>query len=171
MATWSARSKASSSAAAPLDIALRFLANRPRSEREVRQRLRRAAVAEPDIERVLTQLRHHGLLDDAAFARYWVDQRQTFRPRGARRLEAELRQHGVQPELASSAARTVEGAECAEEAAYRAASKRAQQLRARAADERTFTTTLSQFLVRRGFEWDTIAPVVSRLWRETSQSQ
>jgi regulatory protein len=149
-------------------VALRYLASRPRSEREVRGRLQRAGVAEPEIERVLAELRGHGLVDDAAFARYWVDQRQTFRPRGARLLEAELRQHGLAAELASTAAGHLESS--AEEDAYRAARKRAQQLRAATDDERTFTTKLSQFLLRRGFAWDTIAPTVSRLWREAARS-
>ncbi|MBV9173284.1 MAG: RecX family transcriptional regulator [Chloroflexi bacterium] len=162
MTSWRARS---STAAAPLDVALRYLATRPRTEREVRLRLRRAAVEEADVERVLAQLRVHGLLDDAAFARYWVEQRQTFRPRGARLLQAELRQHGISSELASNAAGSVE--DSVQEDAYRAAQKRARQLGS--TDERTFTTRLSQFLARRGFEWDTIAPTVSRLWAETAQ--
>jgi SOS response regulatory protein OraA/RecX len=33
-------------------------------------------------------------------------------------------------------------------------------------DERTFKTKLSQHLARRGFDWDTIAPVVERLYQE-----
>ena len=46
--------------------------------------------------------------------------------------------------------------------AYRAAHKRARQLSA--LDERAFKTRLAQFLARRGFDWDTIAPIVDRLW-------
>jgi regulatory protein len=153
----------------PVDVALRFLAQRPRSEREVRQRLRRAGVDESATEAVLSQLKQHGLVDDRRFAQYWVEQRQTFRPRGARLLRVELHQHGVSSGEAEAAASRAE--DSAEEDAYRAASRRARQLGGDAAiDERTFKTRIGQFLARRGFGWETVSPVVERLWREASRS-
>jgi regulatory protein len=136
---------------AAIDVALRYLAQRPRSEQEVRQRLRRAGVAEDAATGVLAQLREHGLVDDAAFAQYWLEQRQTFRPRGARLVRAELRQHGISTE----------------EDAYRAAQKRAAHLPT--ADERAFKQRLSQFLARRGFDWQVVSTVVERLWGEVNQ--
>jgi regulatory protein len=51
-----------------IDVALRYLAQRPRSEQEVRRRLQRAGVADDAVDGVLVQLRQHGLVDDAAFA-------------------------------------------------------------------------------------------------------
>src|SRR6266567_1265250 len=117
-----------------LDTAVRFLAQRPRSEYEVRQRLRRAGVDEALVDGVLGQLRQHQLLDDAVFAQYWVEQRQTFRPRGARLLRAELAHLGVERSAAQSA--TAEVAPAAEEDAYRAAAKRARTLPR--GDERVF---------------------------------
>jgi regulatory protein len=113
-------------------------------------------------EATVRQLRQYQLLDDAAFAQYWVDQRKTFRPRGARLLRAELRQHGVERTLAEVAAASAD--DSAEVDAYRAAAKRARQLAE--ADERSFRSRLGQFLARRGFDWDTIAGVVERLWQE-----
>jgi regulatory protein len=151
-------------AVSALDVALRFLGARPRSEAEVRRRLARAGHAPEAIEPVLAQLRKRGLLDDAAFADYWLAQRHQFRPRGQRLLQAELRQHGVAAELASSAAATA--SDSAAEDAYRAALKRARQLSAAYADERTFRARLGQHLARRGFDWDTITATVERLQRE-----
>jgi regulatory protein len=141
-----------------MDTALRFLAQRPRSEHEVRQRLRRAGIAAEEIELTLAQLQRQGLLDDRAFAAYWVEQRRTFRPRGARLLQAELRAHGVGAELAAGTVIS------SDDDAYRAAVKKARLLAT--LDERTFHTRLGQFLARRGFDWETIAPTVDRLWRE-----
>ena len=143
-------------------MALRYLAQRPRSEQEVRRRLRQSGADEAAVDGVLAQLREHGLVDDAAFAQYWLEQRQTFRPRGARLVRAELRQHGIAAADADAAAETTEVS--AAEDAYRAAQRRARQLAS--TDERAFKTRLAQFLARRGFAWDTIAPVVDRLWRE-----
>jgi regulatory protein len=147
-----------------LDVAQRFLAVRPRSEQEVRRRLQRAGFAEDQIAAALDRLRGARLVDDAAFASYWLEQRQVHRPRGARLLRAELRQHGIAAELAAQAALS-RGAS-ADDDAYRAAARRATQLAS--LDEQTFTTRLSQFLARRGFDWDVITPTVARLWQEVA---
>jgi regulatory protein len=151
---------------APIDVALRFLAQRPRSEQEVRRRLQRAGTDESAVETVLEQLRQHALVDDAAFAEYWVEQRQTFRPRGARLLRAELRQHGIDASAAEAAAETTEAS--AADDAFRAAHTRARQLVS--ADERVFKSRLAQFLGRRGFDWETISVAVNRLWEERLSS-
>src|SRR5215212_4451817 len=62
--------------------ALRFLEARPRSIAEVRARL-------AELE----------LLDDAAFARYWVENRQAYRPRGVGALRDELRRKGIDADV------------------------------------------------------------------------
>jgi regulatory protein len=149
---------------APIDTAVRFLARRPRSEYEVRLRLRRAGVDEAAIEATLSQLRQHRLLDDAAFAEYWVEQRRTFRPRGARLLRAELSRLGVGAAVAGEATEVM--ASSAEEDAYRAAARRAAQLRQ--LPPAVFRARLGAFLTRRGFDWDTVTRVVERLAAELS---
>ena len=147
--------------ASALDTAVRFLARRPRSEYEVRRRLARGSCFAPEIiDSVIAQLRRQGLLDDHAFAAYWAEQRQTFRPRGARLVRAELARLGVARTHADAA--TADLAE--EDDAYRAATRYA--LRLRAADEATFRRRLSQWLARRGFDWETISTVVNRLSSE-----
>jgi regulatory protein len=147
-------------------VALRFLAVRPRSEREVGRRLLRAGFDEATVEATLDQLREQRLLDDAEFARYWVDQRQTFRPRGAHVVRGELRRLGV---AAGDVHAAVEGlGAAAQDDACRAAARRAAQLSA--LDERTFTTKLTQHLARRGFDWETIAAAVRRLSHDRSES-
>jgi len=126
--------------------------------------LKRAGVDEAVTESVLDQLRRHQLVDDRAFAEYWVEQRQTFRPRGKRLLTAELARLGIGRESAQAATAVVE--DSAEEDAYRAARKRARQLRN--LDESLFRARMAQWLARRGFDWDTITRVVARIWSETS---
>jgi regulatory protein len=126
--------------------------------------LLRAGFGASEIAAVLDRLRQQRLVDDAAFAQYWLEQRQQFRPRGARLLQAELRQHGVDAELASAtASRALENAA---DDAYRTGRKRAMQLAAAAVDERTFRNRLAQLLARRGFDWDTISATIDRLAAE-----
>ena len=78
-----------------LAAAARFLEVRPRSVAEVRRRLRSAGYAAALVEGAVERLVELGFLDDAAFARAWVESRDRARPRGERALRVELRQKGV----------------------------------------------------------------------------
>ncbi|HZO28265.1 MAG TPA: RecX family transcriptional regulator [Chloroflexota bacterium] len=145
------------------DAALRFLGSRPRSEREIRDRLARHEFDVTVVDVVIERLRHMRLVDDADFAAYWVEQRATHRPRGARLLRQELRQKGVSQDVLAEALPTEDD----EDGAYRTAQRKATSLRA--LDERTFKQRLGGFLQRRGYGYETIKPVVNRLWHETSR--
>ena len=78
-----------------MEIAVRFLGARPRTRWELERRLRRAGAEDPVVEATLERLAEIGYVDDAAFARWWGEQRDRHAPRGRRMIEAELRQHGV----------------------------------------------------------------------------
>ena len=140
--------------------ALGFLTYRPRSRAELDLYLKRKAVPPESREVVLDRLSQAGLLDDRAFATYWVENRETFRPRGVRALRAELRGKGVQDADARKAAEAIDETE----SAYRAALSRAQRLCR--LDNTTFRRRLGGFLQRRGFGYDVVKGTVDRLWRE-----
>jgi regulatory protein len=80
------------------DVAVRYLAPRPRSVGEIRRQLRAKRFDDEAIDRAIDQLRAQGHIDDEAFARYWLEQRARFRPKGERALVAELLQKGVSRE-------------------------------------------------------------------------
>jgi len=82
-------------AASAMEIAVRFLGTRPRTRWELDRRLRGAGVGESILQTTLDRLATLGHVDDAAFARWWGEQRDRHAPRGQRMIEAELRQHGV----------------------------------------------------------------------------
>jgi regulatory protein len=81
------------------EIAAHFLGTRPRTRWELERRLRRAGADEAVIGTTLERLAELGYLDDAAFARWWGEQRDRHAPRGRRMIEAELRQRGVPREV------------------------------------------------------------------------
>lgn len=143
-----------------LDAAVRYLAYRPRSEREVRTRLRRGNFAPEHVDRVLETLRRFGYVDDAGFARYWKETRDQFSPRGSRLVAMELRQKGVEREVIEG----VVDEEHDEENAYAAASKKAKQLRSLPYPD--FRRRLGSYLARRGFDYDIVDDIVKRLWQE-----
>jgi regulatory protein len=75
--------------------AVRFLAARPRTQSEIERRLRRAGTSETVVSATVARLAELGYVDDAAFARWWGEQRDRHAPRGQRLIEAELRRSGV----------------------------------------------------------------------------
>jgi regulatory protein len=82
-----------------LTKALNLLSYRPRSEREIRTRLEKLSDDKQLIEKVIGLCRQDKLLDDLEFAKWWVRQRLTFRPRGNRALTAELMQKGIDRQI------------------------------------------------------------------------
>jgi regulatory protein len=143
-----------------LDAAVAMLARRPRSEREVRQRLRRRKFEPELVEQTMTWLRAANLLDDAEYARAFTESRDRQSPRGSRLIARELRANGVDASIADAAASAVSD----EDAAYRLASRRLRSLAA--LDREAFRNRLGGYLQRRGFGWDTCRATVERCWRE-----
>ncbi len=99
--------------------ALSLLEVRPRSRRELEQRLRRAGFDPETVEEALGRLERVELVDDGAFARFWVEQRLTFRPRSRRALQYELRRQGVSGDAVEQALEQVDDAVTAEDLARR----------------------------------------------------
>ncbi len=141
--------------------ALRLLNYRPRTEKEVEQKLKDKGCSPELISATLERLRQSSLLNDEQFAQGWVESRAVFHPRSQRVMRMELRQKGVAEDVID---RTLDGAADEDSLAYQAAQRRAQRLAG--TDWPDFRNKLIQFLARRGFSYATISPVVRRLWDE-----
>ncbi len=142
--------------------ALHFLSYRPRSSAEVHKNLIKRGVPETLARETVERLQRSGLVNDEAFARAWVENRNTFRPRSRSVLKMELRQKGLSDETVQS----VLSEQVDEEAlALEAARKYARRLAG--LDWPDFRKKLGGFLARRGFSYTTLAPVVSEVWQES----
>lgn len=136
-----------------LEACLRFLEARSRSSAEVRRRLLlhgyRADLVEGAIER-LTEL---GMLDDAAFAKAWVESRDRARPRGERALRQELAKKGIDRSITDEtlADREVDRPNADAEAARRLLRRHASAL-ARVPDPRARRQRAYALLARSGFD-------------------
>lgn len=143
-----------------IEAALRLLAAGPRSERELRERLARRRGFGPEaVDHAMRRMREMGYLDDAAFARTYVEARQAS-PRSRRALAFELTRKGVDRELAAAA---LEGHSDAD-AAYAAAQRRLRSLVG--LDRQTFERRLGNFLAGRGFGYGVARATIERCWRE-----
>ncbi len=85
------------------EIAFRYLSYRPRTVKEVTDKLKGKGMPAETIAAVIEDLKGLKLLDDRAFARSWIAERLAHRPGGKRLLHRELRQKGVDVELIEEA--------------------------------------------------------------------
>src|SRR5215204_235370 len=142
-----------------LDGAYRLLAVRPRSEHEVRERLVRRGLPHDIIVHTLQRLRELGYVNDADFARFWVESRSGANPRGRFVVQRELRAKGVEQETAENAMEAL----TEERSARKAAEKKVRSLRG--LEYADFRTRLSGYLVRRGFSYEVVRATVNDLWK------
>ncbi len=110
-----------------------------------------------DIDLLLIDLE---MLDDRAFAQYWVEQRESFKPRSRRALSYELYQKGVKREIVDEIVDEVDE----DAAAFRAGRQKAHRWASLPEDQ--FRQDMNRFLQRRGFNYSIIAPATEKLWLE-----
>jgi len=145
-----------------LNVALRYLSYRPRSEFELRQRLCQRGFDGAGVEAALARLKEQGLVDDIAFAQFWKDNRESFSPRSRWLTKLELKQKGVAEEVIDQVANVIDD----HNSAYRAARNKARSLPR--SDYQGFRHRLGEYLKRRGFSYEVINHTVERLWQEGS---
>jgi len=139
-----------------LDKLLRFATLRPRSEKEIKDWLKRKKVHESLNKDLFIRLKRLDLTDDEKFARWWVEQRRLFKPRGKRALEMELRVKGIKKEKISQVLSDSKVDE--EKVARELLDKKAykwKNLPGREAQQK-----MGQFLARKGFDWEIIRKVL-----------
>ncbi|MGI8642769.1 MAG: regulatory protein RecX [Thermomicrobiales bacterium] len=144
------------------NAALNLLAMRPRSIREIRDRLRQKDYAPEAIDAAIEKLEGWNYVDDADFARFWVENRVTHRPRGRRLLAQELWQKGIDRETAAEA---LEDSDLDEHQAALDIAR--SKMRSYAGLERAVVyRRLGGLLGRRGFGYDIVKPVLDEVLGE-----
>jgi regulatory protein len=152
-----------------VQVALRLLEARPRSIAEIRDRLRRKEFGDDAIEAAIERLSALDMLNDATFARFWVENRQACRPRGASVLRDELRRKGINRDVVET---ILSDEELTGDEAGRALTLARAALRkyAGAPNRMTFQRRMGGYLQRRGFGFDVIGPIIETLWAELHES-
>ncbi|HEX7963315.1 MAG TPA: RecX family transcriptional regulator [Candidatus Saccharimonadales bacterium] len=138
--------------------ALRYVAMRPRSERELSDYLRRKQLDEAASTEIIGRLRALDLVDDSAFARSWVASRRLLKHTSKRRLMLELKQKHVAEETIRE---VLEADETDERSEIRAI---IEKRRAHYADDQK----LMQYLARQGFGFDDIKAALAAVKAEES---
>lgn len=134
-----------------LDRAVGYLAARARSKREIEQKLLQVGYRPCTVEMVIYKLERENLLDDADFARQWVESRSTHKL-GRSRIAQELRRKGISQEEAEEALSAIE-----DEDQLTGAVALAEKAAARTKpgeDMRKAANRIAGMLARRGYSWD-----------------
>lgn len=138
-----------------------LLSYRPRSRAEIRRRLAKKQVTDATIESALERLESLGYVDDRQFARFWIENRLRFKPRGPQALRYELRQKGIAESIISDLLDELVDEHAA---AHDAATGRIRRLRG--TNRFTFRRKLTAYLQRRGFSYSVSSSVIDALIEE-----
>lgn len=137
-----------------LENALRFLSFRPRSEKEVKDFLKRKKVSPLKINLIISSLKKQGLIDDYQFASWWVEQRGEFRPKGKKALIFELKKRGIEEEIIDKVLSSLDE----KKLAWKALLKK-EEFFSRLSGE-DLKRKIFNFLSSRGFSFETIGEIL-----------
>lgn len=150
---------------------LKFLSFRPRSEKEItdhflyKAKLRDLSEIElpkyqTSLLKAIQKVKNLGLVNDRDFISWWIEQRNRFKPRGQRLLKLELVQKGIDRTLIEEFF-TLEAEFEHRELALKAIEKKLPSLSKLPTLE--FKKKVTDFLLRRGFDWPTIQGLIDTL--------
>jgi regulatory protein len=138
-----------------LNMTLRFLTYRGRSEQEVRDYLGKKKAPSALVERIISRCKEYGYINDEKFAKDWTSSRSTHRLKSKRIIKMELAQKGLDREVIEKTMDEGAGAGIDEdEQARQLAEKRIGRLKGLPRDE--IFRKLAGYLGRRGYDYGTI---------------
>lgn len=129
---------------------LKYLQRKPRTRNEIAKYLLQKAYEEDIIAQVLDQLEREWLVDDAAYAEQWTEQRVTRHYKGRRWVQHELKQKGVHEQHIANAMAALDP-EQERESAMAAAKKKWRQT---SGESMLRQQKVAAFLARRGYPMD-----------------
>ncbi len=143
------------------DKATRLLGQRLHSRAELERKLARGEFTAGIIQEVIENLERMGYIDDARFATTKAQSAAQHKHHGKNRARIELMKAGVKGETARRALETVYDAHDSLASARELAQKKAPALRR--LDPVVARRRLAGLLLRRGFEYDTVRPVIDEV--------
>jgi regulatory protein len=143
------------------DYAMKYLQMRLHSSAELRRKLVRREYGETVIDGVMADLLRMGYLDDARFAKTKAMSAAEHKHHGRRRAFVELLKAGVKKDVADAALNDVYQKTDSTAAARLLAEKKAASLKK--LEPAVARRRLAGMLMRRGFDYDTIKPVIDQV--------
>ncbi len=142
-----------------IKCALRLIKYRPRSESELRQRLKQKNFTGPVIDRVVIYFKQQGLVNDLEFAREWIASR-IKKAFGFKRMRQELSIKGIAPKLIERALDEAQSKYSEEEAIKVLIASRKGRFKTISPDKAKQRIYL--YLMRRGFATEKIQEAINQ---------
>jgi regulatory protein len=137
------------------NASLRFLSFRPRSEKEVRDSLKRKKAPPKIIEEIILKLKELNFINDREFAKWWIEQRLTFRLKALRVIKNELKLKGIIDEITEDVLRESQVEQKADyDIAKKLAERKVERYKGLAYKDKRLK--LTRFLANKGFSFEDI---------------
>ncbi|MBI3380055.1 regulatory protein RecX [Candidatus Gottesmanbacteria bacterium] len=145
------------------DYSLKLLSFRPRSTNEISAKLREYCAKKkfPQnlSDKVIDYLKKQKFIDDLEFARWWIDQRHSFKPKGLLAIKLELLNKGIDKETISEALKGDKEEKVSEyDLATKVINKKIILFKKLSREK--MIMKIRDLLLRHGFDWDTIHKVI-----------
>ena len=135
-------------------VAYRFLNYKPRSEKEIRNKLKEKKISEQSTEKVISFLKDLNYLNDENYAKMYLESKILQKPEGRRVLKMKLAEKGISKETAERVVSEQYSENLEKEKAAEVLKKYTKKVRARnPADKKQ---KCFRYLLSKGFDFDTI---------------
>ena len=146
------------------DYAFLLLKFRPRSEKEIGERLKRKKFDTAVIRETILFLKEKNFIDDSYFAKVWLESR-IKKPLGLRKLRVELRRKGIDKEIIDSQIEAISKGYSEKDVVLKLAKARLNSLKG--IEPQKKKNRLYGYLMRRGFQSEQIIDAVNQLCKRT----
>jgi len=141
--------------------ALRILARRDQSEKELQKKLVEKGFSKKAVQWVLSDLKNNRFLNDQTFAEHYAKNRLIQHPAGKRQLAYELKRKGIPESLSEETIEKVYSEFDEEKLAQKLALKKIKTLGNQPVLKQK--KKVSDFLIRRGFDWEIVREILNDL--------
>lgn len=157
------------------NYSLRFLSYRPRSEKELKDKLKFKKVEPLIIEQIIIKLKEQNFLNDEEFTKWWIEQRTTFKVQGLNLIKLELMQKGIQKEVIENQISKIlaeQDPALQDKSSILNERENAKKLierkmeRLKDLPRQEVYQKIGSFLARRGFDMDTIHSLIDEFYKK-----
>ncbi len=141
------------------NLSLRFLSYRPRSEKEIKDYLKKKKIDENIQAQIIEKLKSYNFINDEDFVKFWIEQRTKFKHKPIWVIEFELKQKGIEKDLINEVLLSFDQTKRVDlESAKKLAEKKMDFYRN--LDPKKRREKVMNYLLRKGFDYKTIKKVL-----------
>ena len=146
--------------------ALSFLSRRFHSEKELYLKLKTKSYDERLIKEVIQDLVSRNFIDDRNFAFHFIEEKLKKKKWGANKIRSALYVKGISGEIIDEELKKIDNTPALNETIREIATKKINQLKKRNTDEKKIFQKVIQFLISRGFDYESSKDVSNKLIKQ-----